>query len=619
MSVFTVINNGTKMHRNFPYAELISTFGRMMYWETTNADGGGAIRGGKEYETYLITDGPGSAPNDIYNPTPGKYRTEYNHEMMLSEKSHDFDPKGKYPEPMKRAKGKLKYAMGQSTTVGTGQLTGKGWEKNVKHFMSFMEWRKKSKAGLPTSINMLGWSRGSITCIRMAYMLYKASQEDIKYDTFVVKRDPAYGLIDVNMFLIDPVAGIGNRATPSNCMINSNVKNLVATYALHDIRGGFAPQDLTVPTKEDAKNNTILDAIPDTRLHIVSSATKYLLLPLPGKHESHVKMNLFKAGIPEEENLIKEYFKGNYKLANQEMSDPGQVAFALAYAFMRHHGTEFEDTKAITVNVNGSDKIPIKYGQVLRSYLDQSPDVVFQDLLDRYTRMRIYMPVYQKYLSNSRKGAGGMFTKIQGGQRWRNQLGEIHKYVKYPGFFVNEQHRWLLMKLYPRLYKEVSQLAENEILEPTLSPAEEPGNKVFCGLYKRFVIAGIKDSAIQLKGKSYHGEPSEDPTNPRRSLTKNMNGAAYDCEPPHSDSYLDEVLPELFGSWHESPEDGGLEDELAMASILGEEEEEDLGVDNPFLVPYEDTGPSDGSNPFEQMDAKDDTEIIYKDDSNPFF
>jgi hypothetical protein len=190
----------------------------------------------------------------------------------------------------------------QSKDYGlSGTLFGKGWEENVKHAVNIIlgrcdwqreklteaeynrlkaagipiedvivegswMWRKynygdrsvtqqklqeqiiktfRKDGVIPTQINLVGWSRGGISCHMLANALY----EDIKL------RD-----IPVNIFAIDPVPGISNFQD-DKVKLNKNVKEYVAFYARDERSKGFCC------------------VIPQT-----ATGTKTHIYPMPGRH-----------------------------------------------------------------------------------------------------------------------------------------------------------------------------------------------------------------------------------------------------------------------------------------------------------------------------------------------
>jgi hypothetical protein len=84
---------------------------------------------------------------------------------------------------------------GTLRTVLGGIVSGDGWEHNVLHTMAVFE----ATLDLPRTINMVGWSRGAITCFMIAHALH---------------ANPRTSGIDVNIFAFDPVPGPGNFDDP---------------------------------------------------------------------------------------------------------------------------------------------------------------------------------------------------------------------------------------------------------------------------------------------------------------------------------------------------------------------------------------------------------------------
>lgn len=133
----------------------------------------------------------------------------------------------------------------------------------------------------PQAINMMGWSRGAVTCIRIAYFLY---------------LNPDLRDIPVNIFAVDPVAGQGHNNEVDAYTINSNVKNYIATLAVNEDRGGFAP-------------------IGMQRLNFLSDETQRAILPLPGIHSDTAKFS----------------------------SSSGILTFNLCARFLEYHGTDLHN------------------------------------------------------------------------------------------------------------------------------------------------------------------------------------------------------------------------------------------------------------------------------------
>lgn len=183
----------------------------------------------------------------------------------------------------------------------SGTLFGKGWEENVKHAINIIKgkcdwereklteaeynrlkaagipiedvivegswlWRKynygdrsvtqqklqeqiiktfRKDGVIPTNVNLVGWSRGGISCHMLANAMFK---------------DSALKNIPVNIFAIDPVPGIGNFQE-EKVKLNANVKEYVGFYARDERSKGFSC------------------VIPQT-----ATGTRTHIYPMPGRH-----------------------------------------------------------------------------------------------------------------------------------------------------------------------------------------------------------------------------------------------------------------------------------------------------------------------------------------------
>ncbi|MBA6115891.1 hypothetical protein MXF29_01195 [Pseudomonas sp. NC26] len=186
----------------------------------------------------------------------------------------------------------------------TGQLFGHGWEENVAHVLQVIkgrsdwqrtelserEYEKLKAAGvpipdatataswfwrtyaygkrhptpqalqeqiitqfrkprIPTQVNLVGWSRGGISC----HMLANA-----------MAADPALKAIPVNIFTIDPVPGVGNMQA-HRVKLAGNVREYVGFYSRDERSKGFAC------------------VIPST-----APGTRMCIYPMPGRHATLV-------------------------------------------------------------------------------------------------------------------------------------------------------------------------------------------------------------------------------------------------------------------------------------------------------------------------------------------
>lgn len=186
----------------------------------------------------------------------------------------------------------------------SGQAFGQGWEENVKHAIAMtkgkFDWQREKltasnyqrlkdagvpieevkKAGswywrtydygdrlvtpqqlqeqiikifrkggvIPTLVNLVGWSRGAISCHMMANAMLK---------------DNALKDIPVNIFAVDPVPGTSNFQE-HRIKIGDNVREYVAFYARDERSFGFT---CVIPTASN-----------DTRMHIYPMAGRHATL-----------------------------------------------------------------------------------------------------------------------------------------------------------------------------------------------------------------------------------------------------------------------------------------------------------------------------------------------------
>jgi hypothetical protein len=231
MAVFTIFFCGTgstkydSIHDNYWNGELISTLANNM--------------GSREFADWIVVNGPGS----------GNLQAD---ELFTEPKSYGW----------------------------TGTAFGKGWHENVQHAVNIVkgkfDWQRTKlteaeyvrlkNAGLPihkveetdswlwrhydfgnrkvsqqqlqeqiikthrkggiipTQINLVGWSRGGVSCHMLANALL---------------ADPVLRKIPVNIFVVDPVPGPLNTQL-EKISLSSNVKQYVAFYARDERSKGFA-------------------------------------------------------------------------------------------------------------------------------------------------------------------------------------------------------------------------------------------------------------------------------------------------------------------------------------------------------------------------------------------
>ena len=272
MPVFTILNHGTNSHRSRTDGEIIADFGRNVT--------------GTEYKDYLITDGPGSK-GTAAAPMPGTF-DPFTKDKISKKKTAEWSvtPTQTLADISAREQrfftpaghGALQAVAPQKQHAG---ITGEGWDDNIRQAIAAL-------AELPSlngTINMIGWSRGAVTCLRMANWIREF-------------LGPGFA---INIFAIDPVAGLdAGVALKDTAVVPRTVKNYVAILALDEMRGDFAPQDLSRISIERP------------------TETKIVFLPFPGVHNTPVMQK------------------------DAKLAEVTTVVRHLAFTFLTKHGTTFK-------------------------------------------------------------------------------------------------------------------------------------------------------------------------------------------------------------------------------------------------------------------------------------
>jgi hypothetical protein len=231
MSVFTIYCHGSGGHRHKADKEIVANFGRKAT--------------GREYQDYLILDGVGGAASK--KKYPGFAMTG----------SFNWADKNKSPKGRTAAE----LGGGHATSGGffgskRANAAGEGVEDNARHALVTLA----NLNPLPTNVNMIGWSRGAVTALVIANMMYDPTS-----------TEGLFRSIDVNIFAVDPVAGKEAGHGPNaetRRFIPPTVKNYLGILATGENRLTFKPQDLS-------------------RVHIGDpNASNVAFLPFPGKHST---------------------------------------------------------------------------------------------------------------------------------------------------------------------------------------------------------------------------------------------------------------------------------------------------------------------------------------------
>lgn len=266
MTVLTIFFCGTGSnkfdvtHANFWNGELVSTLA--------------ANHAGREFAEWIIVDGPGSGnlqADDLFTKT-----AEYGLTGTLFGKGWEENVQ----HAVNVIKGKCDWQREQLTEEEYNRLKAAGIPiEDVKVEGSWF-WRKynygersvtqqtlqeqiiktfRKDGVIPTQVNLVGWSRGGISC----HMLANA-----------MLNDPQLNHIPVNIFALDPVPGIGNFQD-QRVRLGANVKEYVAFYARDERSKGFSC------------------VIPQTAV-----GTKTSIYPMAGRHATMAGNATAAGGVP---------------------------------------------------------------------------------------------------------------------------------------------------------------------------------------------------------------------------------------------------------------------------------------------------------------------------------
>ena len=288
--IFTILNHGTDSHRSRTDGEIIADFGRNMQ--------------GSEYDDFLITDGPGSSGTKS-DRMPGKFDPFTQDKVptgvisRLTGKSPGWStsPHTKTIADITAKDTRFfnasgDFGLGAHLTPGIkGIARGQGWDDNIRHAIAAIVERqnRKNLGTMYGTINMIGWSRGAVTCLRMANWIKEFLGDNIK----------------INIFAIDPVAGLdAGEKLKDTYTIPDIVQDYIAVLALDEKRGAFAPQD-------------------QSRIHVDSFKTNVAFLTFPGVHNTLVRSN------------------------DKKAPEVGVLVRSLAYKFLKDHGTLFNQPEKL--------------------------------------------------------------------------------------------------------------------------------------------------------------------------------------------------------------------------------------------------------------------------------
>jgi hypothetical protein len=315
MTVLTIFFCGTgsnkfdNNHENFWDGEIVSTLA--------------SNHTGHEFAEFIVVDGPGSGnlqADDLFTKTK---------EYGLTGTLFGTGWEENVMHAMNIIKGKCDWQRQQLTEAEYNRLKAAGIPIEDVDIKGSWFWRKYNygdrsvtqqklqeqiiktfrKDGIiPTKVNLVGWSRGGISCHMLANAMFK---------------DSALKNIPVNIFAIDPVPGIGNFQD-ERVKLASNVKEYVGFYARDERSKGFSC------------------VIPQT-----ATGTKTSVYPMAGRHATLAGNATAGGGVPTNSSEMK------------ALVDPGRIVRHLAETCLKRWGVSLTktlnlsdaDLKTLTANV----------------------------------------------------------------------------------------------------------------------------------------------------------------------------------------------------------------------------------------------------------------------------
>ncbi len=304
MTVLTIFFCGTGSnkfdfnHKNFWAGELVSTLA--------------GNHPGREFAEWIVVDGPGSGnlqADELFAET-----REYGLSGTLF--GHGWDENVRHALDI--IKGKCEWERKELTEADYNRLKAAGIAiEEVKVEGSWL-WRTynygersvtqqrlqeqiiatfRKDGVIPTRVNLVGWSRGGISCHMLANAMYNDSE---------LKAVP------VNIFAIDPVPGIANFQQDKT-ELRDNVKEYVAIYARDERSKGFS---CVIP--------------------LTARNTKVSVYPMAGRHATLVGNATSSGDAPSNAADLK------------ALVEPGRIVRHLAEACLKRWGVQLNKTLNLT-------------------------------------------------------------------------------------------------------------------------------------------------------------------------------------------------------------------------------------------------------------------------------
>ena len=319
--LLTIYNCGTSFNRDKGTSLDPGTAGELvahLYHQTVDLDLSVGRNDMPSYSYKMIFDGPGSQPGKY-----GKWETD-SHGVRRPVEHPASDSKAQTPGLAPGAGGFAK-----ATHIAAGLAMGKGWEDNVANAVQAVAGFKYP----PEAINLIGWSRGAVTCHMIANALNGFSAK--------LKNIP------INIFAVDPVPGTWNHA-PDKVEVAGNVKKYRGVFAIHDRKIGFSP---AVVKKKDGEQDFKFYAMPGVHDTVVQGATGLIAVAALVEHLAVEFLEGNGTFFTSVIHMTPQEICENYAIARKEMRD------YKALAVKRPKGEEAQKGKP--AGPQGLDKVGV--------------------------------------------------------------------------------------------------------------------------------------------------------------------------------------------------------------------------------------------------------------------
>lgn len=243
------------------------------------------------------------------------------------------------------------YELGLVQKGGVGSF---GLEHNVIRAVWWVQERMReallNRDPVPERVNLVGWSRGAVTCFRIAEELHWYGHK-----TPGMSRDEhalavRLRMLRVNIFAMDPVPGAlyaGQMHYYEHVIAPPNVRNCWVVYAEHEARGGMKP---LIHSTFDPESRVVRMRMPGPHDQSVagdegsaykSGLTSVFVIVQSLCHSFLLKnwTRIARPAIKSEKELLEEYGKIQQRSGDYaKFSDPGKVASVGGRALAGMHG-----------------------------------------------------------------------------------------------------------------------------------------------------------------------------------------------------------------------------------------------------------------------------------------